>query len=72
MTGWAMASDLRPTPRQRQCFEAYCRLGDHGLAAAELRLSIQRQKANVSAFYRRIGANSGVQAAYMTWGPSGD
>jgi hypothetical protein len=61
---------LEPTERQLECFEAYARLGSHELAAVELRISIQRQKHNVGEYYRRIGARTGVQAAYLTWGPA--
>lgn len=63
-----------PTPRQWECFEAFARLGDHEAAVAELNakstpISLGRHKRNVLEYYRRIGANSGIQAAYLTWGP---
>lgn len=60
---------LAPTPRQRECFEAYARYGDMRRAALEVKLSLSRTKRNVIEYYRRIGANSGVQAAFLTWGP---
>lgn len=63
---------LKPTARQLECFEAFARLGDQQAAANELAISIQRLKANIGAYYARIGANSGVQAAYKTWGPRGE
>jgi hypothetical protein len=56
-----------PTDRQRECFETYARLGDGAAAAQLLGISIQALKANLSEYYRRVGANSGVQAAYRTW-----
>ena len=58
----------RPTRRQRECFEAYARLGDSEAAARHLAISVGSLKRNVGEYYRRIGANSGVQAAYLTWG----
>jgi hypothetical protein len=66
-----VAAELEPTDRQRECFEAYARLGSHEAAAVELAISIQRQKHNVGEYYRRIGARTGVQAAYLTWGRRG-
>jgi hypothetical protein len=65
-----VADRLVPTARQRQCFEVYARLGSHELASRELEISLQRQKYNVGEYYRRIGARTGVQAAYLTWGPN--
>jgi len=59
----------RPTDRQRECFEAYARAGDSVVAARELSISVGSLKRNVGEYYRRIGANSGVQAAYLTWAP---
>jgi hypothetical protein len=47
----------------------YARTGDQAKAAAALGISVQRLKTNVGEYYRRIGANSGVQAAFLTWGP---
>jgi len=58
-----------PTPRQEECFHTYARVGDTETAARELGISVQRLKKNVGEYYRRIGANSGVQAAYLTWAP---
>ncbi len=63
-----MARDLDPTDRQRQCFETYARTGDTMIAAGQLGISVSRLKHNVGEYYRRIGANSGVQAAWLTWG----
>lgn len=65
-------SDRDPTPRQIECFETYAKHGDQVVAARLLAISIQRLKANIGEYYRRIGANSGVQAAYLTWAPKGD
>jgi hypothetical protein len=61
-----------PTARQRECFETYARTGDQAKAAEILAISVQRLKANVGEYYRRIDANSGVQAAFLTWGPKRD
>ena len=60
-------SSLDPTPRQRECFEAFARNGDAGAAAKELGISLSRLKHNVSRYCHRIGANSSIQAAYRTW-----
>jgi DNA-binding NarL/FixJ family response regulator len=62
-------SSRPPTPRQRECFERFAKLGDQQQAAEELGLSIGCLKKNISEYYRRIGANCGVQAAYLTWRP---
>lgn len=62
-------SDLAPTPRQRECFDVYAQRGDTAQAAKELGISVSRLKHNVARYYRRIGANSAVQAAWLTWGP---
>ena len=59
----------RPTARQRECFEVYAKLGDSEAAARRLAISVGSLKRNVGEYYRRIGANSGVQAAFLTWGP---
>ena len=56
-----------PTKRQYECFELFARLGDQQLAARMLGLSVQRMKHNCAEYYRRVGANSGIQAAYITW-----
>lgn len=61
-----------PTARQVECFEAYAKLGDGQAAARLLGISIQNLKRNLGEYYRRIGANGGVQAAYLTWGPRND
>lgn len=58
-----------PTERQRQCFEMYARLGDGERAAQMLGISVQQLKRNCGEYYRRVGANSGIQAAFLTWGP---
>lgn len=62
-------SKTEPTDRQRECFEAYAKLGDSEAAARKLAISVGSLKRNVGEYYRRIGANSGVQAAFLTWGP---
>lgn len=56
-----------PTKRQYECFELYARLGDQRLAAERLGISVGRMKKNVGDYYHRIGANSAIQAAYITW-----
>ena len=58
-----------PTARMRECFEVYAKTGRTDEAARKLGISPQRLKANVSGYYRRIGARSAVHAAYLTWGP---
>jgi DNA-binding NarL/FixJ family response regulator len=60
-----------PTPRQVECFETYARTGDIKTAAGELGISIQSMKKNLGQYYRRMGAKSAVQAAYLTWAPDG-
>jgi len=62
----------KPTERQRECFLVYARTGDSEAAARELAISIGSLKRNLGEYYRRIGANSGVQAAFLTWGPGRD
>jgi hypothetical protein len=59
----------RPTVRQRECFEVYAQLGDSEAAARRLAISVGSLKRNLGEYYRRVNANSGVQAAYLTWGP---
>lgn len=44
-------------------------MGNSEGAARALGISIGSLKRNVGEYYRRISANSGVQAAYLTWGP---
>ncbi|HEX5016506.1 MAG TPA: hypothetical protein VFX15_02845 [Actinomycetes bacterium] len=61
--------DRPPTKRQIECFETYARFGDGAEAARRLGISIQQLKRMCGQYYRRVGANSGVQAAYLTWGP---
>ncbi len=63
-----MESELKPTRRQVECFETYAQTGDTMIAAGQLGISVSRLKHNVSEYYRRIKANSGVQAAWLTWG----
>ena len=58
-----------PTERMRECFVTYAKVGRIDDAARQLGISPQRLKANVSGYYRRIGARSAVHAAYLTWGP---
>jgi len=65
-------SSRRPTDRQRECFEVYAKFGDSEAAARSLAISVGSLKRNVGEYYRRIGANSGVQAAFFTWGPDGN
>lgn len=61
-----------PTKRQIECFTTYARTGDQVVAARMLAISIQQLKKNVGEYYRRVGANSGIQAAYLTWAQEGD
>lgn len=62
-------SNRPPTPRQVECFVTFAKYGDQVVAARKLAISLQQLKRNVGEYYRRIGANGGVQAAYLTWGP---
>ncbi len=65
-------SSPRPTKRQLECFEVYASVGDSSIAARKLAISVGSLKRNLGEYYRRIGANSGVQAAFLTWGPRRD
>lgn len=62
-------SNLPPTARQVECFETFAKHGDQVVAARKLAISVQQLKRQCGEYYRRIGANGGVQAAYLTWGP---
>lgn len=64
-----LSSSRKPTARQRRCFEVYAEMGNSEGAARALGISVGSLKRNVGEYYRRISANSGVQAAYLTWGP---
>lgn len=58
-----------PTRRQREVFEAVCRTGSTKAAAHELGITAAGVRDNLTALYRRIGADGIGHAAWLLWGP---
>lgn len=61
-----------PTPREIEVLEAVCRFGSNKAAAHRLGRSEQTVKNVLSALYRKIGADSAAQAAWLIWGPESE